>query len=465
MKNKYSALIYFISATILVTISIQLYWNYKNFYINKKTIINKIQISFEKSIENYFTEESKKNITAYFYDARKKINNKKTIIKLMSFSKKDLDISEKKNNKNKIEVIPIKNNPDSISFELEVMNKLAKKVVVSVTKQELNLYELNKLLKFELNKYKINIPFSITYSNYDGKIINFAEIPNLKYSKVINLKSPFLSKNSFVKLNLANLNTQAYKASLIGILLSLVLCLCIIGCLVYLLKIINNQKQLAEIKNDFISNITHELKTPIAVVSSAIEGIQKFNTENNREKTNKYLSISNLELNKLNILVEKILDMATIESKELKLKKELVSINEILLKCISNAKTNTSKNILFSPANAIQLTIDVFHFENAINNLLENAIKYGGETIEVNLVNWINTIEISVSDNGNPIPKNVQQKVFEKFYRIPTQNIHNVKGFGIGLYYVKQIIEKHQGTIQIEPNESKTIFKIMLPNE
>ncbi|MFK7749551.1 MAG: sensor histidine kinase, partial [Kordia sp.] len=110
----------------------------------------------------------------------------------------------------------------------------------------------------------------------------------------------------------------------------------------------------------------------------------------------------------------------------------------------------------------LPMEVDPFHFENAITNLIDNALKYGGNTIEVNVAKVLETVEITVSDNGNPIDKSQREKIFDQFYRIPKGNTHDVKGFGIGLYYTKKIIEKHNGTIQLVPNANHTIFKITL---
>jgi len=107
--------------------------------------------------------------------------------------------------------------------------------------------------------------------------------------------------------------------------------------------------------------------------------------------------------------------------------------------------------------------LDPFHFENAISNLIDNAIKYGGNEIEIHINRVLDNLEITIADNGNQIEKNQREKIFDKFYRIPKGNTHNVKGFGIGLFYTKKIAEKHDGKIQLLPNSKNTIFKITLP--
>jgi len=252
-----------------------------------------------------------------------------------------------------------------------------------------------------------------------------------------------------------------------GILLSLLLSLVIISSLLYLLKIIKHQKQLAEVKNDLISNITHEFKTPIATISVALESIKNFNVIDDKEKTKTYLDMSNEQLNKLNIMVEKLLETATLNSDSLSLDKEEINLVDFINNLVEKQNFTLKDNaITFTYSHSIiPAHIDVFHFENAINNIIDNAIKYGGKTISVELNKTKNGIEISISDNGNTITKVNKDKIFEKFYRIPKGNTHDVKGFGIGLYYTKKIVEKHNGTIQLDLEQNLTTFKITLPND
>ena len=276
-----------------------------------------------------------------------------------------------------------------------------------------------------------------------------------------------LEENEAFKLIYNNPNIEALKRSSTGILLSLLLSLAVISSLFYLLKIINQQKELAEIKNDLISNITHEFKTPITTISTAIEAIENFNMINDKEKTKKYLSISSDQLKKLHLMVEKLLETATLDSEKLLLKKEPTNLIDLADKLTKKHQLITPNKIITFSSNIAELEkeIDSFHFENAISNLIDNAIKYGGKTIEVNINAVLNNTEISVADDGNGIEKHQQEKIFEKFYRVPKGNTHDVKGFGIGLYYTKKIIEKHDGFISLTSNPKQTVFKITLPNE
>jgi signal transduction histidine kinase len=245
------------------------------------------------------------------------------------------------------------------------------------------------------------------------------------------------------------------------------LSLAVISSLFYLLKIIKQQKALASIKNDLISNITHEFKTPIATVSAAIEALENFNVLEDKTKTQKYLSMSSVQLKKLHQMVEKLLETATLDSEQLILKKETIDIVETIEKLVIKYQFLHSKKEIHFSSNLkpIYLKVDHFHFDNVISNLIDNAVKYGGNIIEITINSVLNTTEISVADDGNGIDKNQQEKVFDKFYRVPKGNTHDVKGFGIGLYYSKKIIEKHEGTLQLSAVKNSTLFKINLPNE
>jgi two-component system phosphate regulon sensor histidine kinase PhoR len=165
-------------------------------------------------------------------------------------------------------------------------------------------------------------------------------------------------------------------------------------------------------------------------------------------------------------MVEKLLETATLDSESLILQKESTNINDLVLINIKKYELLTEKNINFTTnTDSKIIDIDLFHFENAISNLIDNAIKYGGNTIEITLNCILSSVEISIADDGDGIEKNQQERIFDKFYRIPKGNTHDVKGFGIGLYYSKKIIEKHGGHIKVSSNSHNTIFKLILPNE
>ena len=341
-------------------------------------------------------------------------------------------------------------------------------IFISFSTNEIDYQQLDSLLKNQLALKKIPIDF--TFNHYKKDTIFYAtkdRILQSTFEKSVYSKSTFLKDNEDFELRYNNINFEALKRSSLGIFLSLILSLLIISCLFYLLKIINQQKELATIKNDLISNITHEFKTPIATISTAIEAIENFNVLDDKEKTKKYLSMSSIQLKKLHQMVEKLLETATLDSEQLLLKKEKIDSIHLIQKIVAKHQLLcNSKSINFqSNTDTIFINTDAFHLENVISNLIDNAIKYGGNTIGININKDKNFTEISISDDGEGIEKAHQEKIFEQFYRVPKGNTHDVKGFGIGLYYCKKIIEKHQGTIGVNSTKNQTIFKIQLPND
>jgi two-component system phosphate regulon sensor histidine kinase PhoR len=344
--------------------------------------------------------------------------------------------------------------------------KNLKPIFLSVTTNYIEYPQLDSLLQNQFDKKKIPLQFVFNHLKSDTIFYSTKDsFVSKKFSKEISSKSTYLKKDEKFQLLYNNSNTEALKRSVFGIFLSLLLSLAVISSLFYLLKIIRQQKELAEIKNDLISNITHEFKTPIATVAAALEALENFNASEDKEKTKKYVSISSTQLKKLHIMVEKLLETATLDSEQLLLNKEPHDVVALIDQITQKHKTlATEKQIHFhTQRDAIIINIDIFHFENAISNLIDNAVKYGGSIIEIRINVLSNTIEISVEDNGNGIEKSQQEKIFDKFYRVSKGNIHDVKGFGIGLYYSKKIIEKHDGTIRLVSNSKSTIFKITLP--
>ncbi|XZC78579.1 sensor histidine kinase [Tenacibaculum sp. ZS6-P6] len=337
---------------------------------------------------------------------------------------------------------------------------------IAIQNDTMNHGKIDTILKNELRQKKINVDYAFEYYKQDTIHTIFSPQPIEEYT-IIESKSTFLGPDKKFKMKYSNPSSEALKRSSTGILLSLLLSLAVVFSLFYLLKIINDQKELAEIKNDLISNITHEFKTPITTVSTALEAINNFNAIDDKEKTKKYVSISESQIKKLHVMVEKLLETATLDSEKLLLKEEAVEIVSLLEKLSRKHQLfTTDKKINFiSNTDDLVIKVDEFHLENAVSNLIDNAIKYGGDEIHLEFESSAKNLQITVSDNGKGIDKNQQDKIFDKFYRVPKGNTHDVKGFGIGLYYTKKIIEKHNGSIQLHSIPGKTTFKITMPYE
>lgn len=244
----------------------------------------------------------------------------------------------------------------------------------------------------------------------------------------------------------------------------------LIGIFVYTILIILKQKKLSNIKNDFINNMTHELKTPISTISLASQMLHD-NSVNNTPRTIEHVSNVILQESKrLSFQVEKVLQMAIFNEGRLKLKFKEVHINELINNVILNFELRVkSKNGTLSSsilANDDVIKGDEVHITNVVFNLLDNAMKYskGEPEIEVHTENKKEHIVVSVKDKGIGIAKEHQDQIFERFFRVPTGNVHDVKGFGLGLSYVKKIIDSHQGKIKVESALNKgTKFMIYFP--
>ena len=496
--------LYFITATIVLTISVQLYWNYNNYVDNKQRVKNEIQSSLDIAIDEYYTDLSKSNFFAIVgYDSifskgsyikdfwNEDINSSKSkvsisSIKISSDYSGDIDVSRipkildsifitdtiefqfndkkvtpKTSTKHQQEIQKIKFSSDTTKFL-----KGIKSVAIALNNDEINFTRLDSIFTNQLSKKGIKTPHYLVLVDNDIKVGGSNKAKDIELSLFSNSKSTFLRPDQNLRAYYEDPTIEALKKSSTGILISLLLSLSVIFCLIYLLKIISTQKELAEIKNDLINNITHEFKTPIATISAAIEAIESFNATDNKEKTKQYAAISAFQLKKLHQMVEKLLETATLDSESLMLQKEPINIVDLIAKIVKKYKLLTQKNINFTTnVDSRMIEIDVFHFENAISNLVDNAIKYGGDIIEINLNSVLNITEISVADNGKGIDKSHQERIFDKFFRVPKGNTHDVKGFGIGLYYTKKIMEKHDGSVNIISNFENTIFKLQIPNE
>lgn len=246
----------------------------------------------------------------------------------------------------------------------------------------------------------------------------------------------------------------------------------IIGSFSFSIVVINRQKKLSEMKNDLINNMTHEFKTPISTISLVCEALRDKDVQKSDQVYNSYVSVIDEENKRLRTMAEHILRSATIESGRLKLHKEILDVHEILQNAINGKKINTESKggqiILELNAESSMIFADRVHMTNVFVNMLDNAIKYNlnAPIIKVSTRNLQDGVLVDFTDNGIGISKANQSKIFDKLYRVHTGNIHNFKGFGLGLSYVKTIVEQHKGKITVDSElEKGSVFHIYLPNE
>ncbi len=248
--------------------------------------------------------------------------------------------------------------------------------------------------------------------------------------------------------------------------------LIIIGAFYFSIHIINKQKKLSEMKNDLINNMTHEFKTPISTISLACEALKDKDIQKSDEIYNNYISVIDEENKRLGTMAEHILRSASLERGGIKLRQEDLDIHELIRQGVNSKQINAESkggNITMDlKAQNPMVWGDRIHLTNSIINLLDNSLKYNLNTpvIEISTKNLQDGLLISVKDNGIGISKANQKKIFDKLYRVHTGNRHDFKGFGLGLSYVKSIIEQHGGkiTVESEPDQGST-FHIYLPNK
>lgn len=254
------------------------------------------------------------------------------------------------------------------------------------------------------------------------------------------------------------------------ILFSLFLTLLTSAAFVVMYRSIRTQQRLMELKNDFISNITHELKTPVTTVGVALEALKNFSGLDNPTLTKEYLDIAQNELNRLNILTDKILKTSSFENNGIEYNAEPVDLDKIVEQVLDSMKLvfekHNAKISYEKEGTGFQLLGSVIHLTSVIYNLLDNALKYsrGIPEIQVHLLSTSDHLVLTIHDHGIGISPEYQKKVFEKFFRVPTGDVHTIKGYGLGLSYVQSVVKSHKGFIDIKSKlGTGSTFIITLP--
>ena len=315
----------------------------------------------------------------------------------------------------------------------------------SVIRTEIANDNLPKTYRFMVaNEYGIPIQFDNAPSNYDTKL------DTLLTGKSVLFPSNILDEDLYLHIYFPKKGIFLFKEMWGPFSISLTLMILIVVALMFMFRTILTQEKLSEIKNDFISNMTHEFKTPISTISLACEALSdKDMMQQNTTDIAPFVKMINDENKRLSLLVERILQSAVMERGEVKLREEQVVLNEIIHEVTNHAQfriQNSGGTIKLNiPSESVIVRTDKMHMTNIITNLVDNAIKYSSEApdIEISLRRENKKLLLSVKDHGIGIKKEHLNKVFDKLYRVPTGNVHNVKGFGLGLSYVKAIAELH----------------------
>ncbi|WP_066758531.1 sensor histidine kinase [Crocinitomix algicola] len=344
----------------------------------------------------------------------------------------------------------------------------------------LNLYVLDSLLQRNLERGSLDTNFffnitkgGVTATNFMSKSPHYK--PDINGRLYTTTLFPSEIYPSEYELIVSFPNERSYLWSeMVGTLVASFLLVLIIVFAFYLsVSTIYQQKQLSEIKNDFISNMTHELKTPISTISLACEAISDpdiiANTD--EETMSSYVSMIDQENKRLAKLVENVLQTSLLDKGSLNLKRSEVRIDLLLKDIVKTFQIKFKQKegkVVIDQLDEIVALVDRIHFGNIITNLLDNALKYSNRppVVKIRLIKQTNGFEMYFSDNGIGIKKDDQKRIFEKLYRVPTGDVHNVKGFGLGLNYVDSIVRLHGGEISVDSTLGKgSTFKIFIENE
>jgi len=345
----------------------------------------------------------------------------------------------------------------------DIVNQLSSDYFVVNINDVIDANTLEYYLKNEFEKFQINLDFE--YAIYDcksdkmvyGNYVKIEEKNNHKAT--VNLPT-YNEFNYYFGVYLPTKSNFVINNLRLSIVFSLILLLAVVF-FAYAIYVILQQKRLSELQTDFINNMTHEFKTPISSIALSSEAMMKNELVKNDPRLSNYTRIVKEQAERLNLQVEKVLQIAQLQTNELDLYLETLNLQELIEGVIRSTNVNYEKlggKITFeNKVGLLTVNADKMHLTNILHNLLDNSLKYNENVPEVTMIltKKEEKIQLEIKDNGIGIEEKYLKQVFDKFYRIPTGNVHNVKGFGLGLYYVKQVIKKHKWKINIKSELAK----------
>lgn len=417
-----------------------------------------IQFFWIKNAQTILEEQEQINVKTF--NQEEKIFTNRVMIALTNVAAKILSI-----NKDESEPYNVVKQLRSNYYTVQINDTLHPYLLESLLKRE---FEIRKITEdFEYGIYDC-FTDSVVYGNFvtfdtTKNISEQIDAPQIKFDNDGHYFSVYFPN----KKQYAESNSQT---QLGGWLFSMIIIFLVLVFFLYAIFVVLKQKRLADVKNDFINNMTHELKTPIATISLASEVLSKQEIGHDIQRVHQYAGIIRHENKRLENMVERVLKLAALETDKLELKPSEFDLHEMIRECISSFETqmDSTGGKIVAELNAVNTKVyaDKIHLINVISNLIDNARKYNENEpmINVSTRNDQHGIFVTVKDNGIGISAENQKMIFEKFYRVPTGNVHNVKGFGLGLFYVKYIVTEHGGKIKVESQPgSGSTFEIYLP--
>lgn len=352
--------------------------------------------------------------------------------------------------------------PDCVIEKTDIRDIIYPKTLDSLIQNELGCFKINKDYEYAvINLHNDRFEMGI-YKNFRTELLT-------SYHKV-SLSSLYKPGNYYLAVYFPFQKSMILSKLVFWLILSAVFLLVMIFTFSFIIYSIIRQKKLSQMKTDFVNNMTHEFKTPISTISLASEMLLNKNVFESPVRTRRYAKVIYDENNRMQSQVERVLQIAILDKGEMKIKPREIDIHKIIIRVVDNFNLVVKKRsgIVLPQLNATHsgLVADRMHITNIIHNLLDNANKYTPEEprIIITTKNINHGIQISIEDNGIGISHENQKNIFKKLYRVPTGNLHDVKGFGLGLYYVKTMIEAHGGHIRLHSEIGKgSKFELYLP--
>jgi two-component system, OmpR family, phosphate regulon sensor histidine kinase PhoR len=443
------------SIALVGIIIFQIYWISNSYDLHNQTFRNEVNTSLEEVL-NRQTEET---VIGHILDMQNSTSEPITIETYRITEQGTGTIGEP----------GIRTLKDSMYINQSDLNRIVSKVFQSLANIHPELSSISNSYKKKLQEKNITTPFILAFSKNDTIFDRTGGTTEQFVAAQAIQKLPGINRhNEKVLAFFPETRSFILKRMWMTLFASVFFVFLIAGSFFYMLAMLVRQKKLSDIKNDFVNNMTHELKTPIATVSAAMEALVQFDALDDRAKSLKYIDLSRRELNRLSGMVENVLRISTFEKQQLVLFKETFNISQILEETAQKFMLQNPGRVdfRFDLKGPGYIHADKFHIQNVINNLFDNAVKYSGPSadLEVSCYRENEFVIFVVKDHGMGISKEQQKHIFDKFYRVPTGDLHAVKGFGLGLAYVQQIVEAHGGSVGVKSQiGSGSEFTVALP--
>ena len=461
-KGAIWAIILLMSAALIGIVIIQVYWIGFSLRLNEQQFDKNVMMALARVADKL---EEEKNTSPLLSDGSTSVFGTKTDIGSFKNSKdfsKEKELWEKRQNRQYLGEVDIAKMIDPVSLDKILSIELNNRQII--TEYQYGIYSNtdsafvigNKYYRVDLGEPKAS------------DVVTHEELETTQYSVDLftNLRGAAGELRIFFPRKTGWLWRDLWKSLFASVIFSGL----ILFCFSYTIWVIFRQKKVSEMKTDFINNMTHEFKTPIATISLATDSIESPMVINDVPKIKRFTNVIKQENQRMLSQVEKVLQMALLDKKDFNLRTSMVDMHDLILKAADHIelqvhrRDGTIKTILEAPNHIIEG--DVTHLSNIIHNLLDNANKYTVDSpkIIVSTDNMGNMLRVTITDNGVGLSNESQKHIFDKFYRVHTGDLHDVKGFGLGLSYVKAMVTAHKGDIQVNSELGKgSSFIISLP--